>query len=29
VFEAVLIVFGFAMVLAFVQWWQGPDIPRS
>jgi hypothetical protein len=28
-FEIVLLVFAFASVFAFVQWWKGPDIPRS
>jgi hypothetical protein len=28
-FEIVLIVFAFASVFAFVEWWKGPDIPTS
>jgi hypothetical protein len=28
-FEIVLIIFTFASVVAFVQWWKGPEIPRS
>jgi hypothetical protein len=28
-FEIVFVVFTFASVFAFVEWWKGPDIPRS
>lgn len=28
-FEVVLVVFAFASVYALVEWWNGPDIPRS
>jgi len=28
-FEIVFLVFAFASVLAFVEWWKGPDIPRG
>ncbi len=28
-FEVVLVVFAFASVFALVEWWKGPEIPRS
>lgn len=28
-FEIVLLVFTFASVFALVEWWKGPDVPRS
>ena len=28
-FEIVAVVFATAMVVALVQWWNGPDIPRA
>lgn len=28
-FEIVLVLFTCATVLAVVQWWRGPDIPRT
>jgi hypothetical protein len=28
-FEIVFVVFSVASVFAFVQWWKGPEIPRS
>jgi hypothetical protein len=28
-FEVVVVVFAFASVFALMEWWKGPDIPRS
>lgn len=28
-FEIVFVVFVFASTFALVEWWKGPDIPRS
>lgn len=28
-FEIVFVVFVFASTVALVEWWKGPDIPRS